>query len=238
MMDIREWLNWASDASLSPLVVVLLLGAVVLIEILGLLSAYNALMSTRTSQGTIAWILALITWPIFAVPLYWIFGRSKFQGYVTARRMDNAGVARVEAEVMEQIAKYRVDLGAVIGEARVLECLADLPFTKGNDVELLVNGEKTFDAIFAEIEKAERYVACEFFIVNDDQLGRRLKDCLIQKARQGCKTYLLYDEVGSSQMTKQYLADLENAGVEVSSMNTSRGTVSYTHLTLPTICSV
>ena len=77
MMDIREWLNWASDASLSPLVVVLLLGAVVLIEILGLLSAYNALMSTRTSQGTIAWILALITWPIFAVPLYWIFGRSK-----------------------------------------------------------------------------------------------------------------------------------------------------------------
>ena len=223
MMDIREWLNWASDASLSPLVVVLLLGAVVLIEILGLLSAYNALMSTRTSQGTIAWILALITWPIFAVPLYWIFGRSKFQGYVTARRMDNAGVARVEAEVMEQIAKYRVDLGAVIGEARVLECLADLPFTKGNDVELLVNGEKTFDAIFAEIEKAERYVACEFFIVNDDQLGRKLKDCLIQKARQGCKTYLLYDEVGSSQMTKQYLADLENAGVEVSSMNTSRG---------------
>ena len=104
-----------------------------------------------------------------------------------------------------------------------LECLADLPFTKGNDVELLVNGKKTFDAIFAQIEKAERYVACEFFIVNDDQLGRRLKDCLIQKSRQGCKTYLLYDEVGSSQMTRQYLADLENAGVEVSSMNTSRG---------------
>ena len=106
---------------------VILVGVIALFtifEILGLISAYNALMSTRTSQGTIAWILALITWPVFAVPLYWIFGRSKFQGDVNARRIRDVRVAEIEKDLTEQVSSYRVNLGSVIGEARALERLA------------------------------------------------------------------------------------------------------------------
>ncbi len=53
---------------------------------LGLLSSIDAVMSTRTSQGAIAWAIALNTFPYVAVPAYWVLGRSKFKGYVTARR--------------------------------------------------------------------------------------------------------------------------------------------------------
>ncbi|MDG2382727.1 MAG: cardiolipin synthase [Pirellulaceae bacterium] len=223
----RIFTAWMTEETLVEgdyqVILVSVITLVVIFEILGLISAYNALMSTRTSQGTIAWMLALITWPVFAVPLYWIFGRSKFQGNVNARRIRDVRVTEIEKDLSEQVANYRVNLGSVIGEARALERLADLPFLSGNDVELLINGRETFDAIFAAIDEAEEYVVCEFFIVHDDELGRQLKDRLIRKAKQGCNTYLLFDEVGSQGMTKTYLRDLAEGGVHVSRMNTSQG---------------
>ena len=50
----------------------------------------RAIMEVRTAQGTIAWVIALNTVPYVSVPAYWVFGRSKFQGYVIARRKDLA----------------------------------------------------------------------------------------------------------------------------------------------------
>ena len=51
----------------------------------GIISAVHATTTVRTSQGAIAWAACLLTMPLVAVPLYWVFGRNKFQGYVRAR---------------------------------------------------------------------------------------------------------------------------------------------------------
>ena len=57
---------------------------------LGFLSAVDAVMKTRTPQGTTAWVFALATVPLVAIPLYFILGRSRFDDYVDAlRTFDN-----------------------------------------------------------------------------------------------------------------------------------------------------
>ena len=62
---------------------VLLVGlGLTLIHILGLLSAIHAVASVRTPQGAIAWGVSLVTFPYLALPLYWVFGRDRFHGYV------------------------------------------------------------------------------------------------------------------------------------------------------------
>ena len=67
-----------------------LLGVVlVLTPLLGLATAVDAIMHARTPQGGIAWALTLVYLPYFALPAYWIFGRSKFEGYIDARRMES-----------------------------------------------------------------------------------------------------------------------------------------------------
>ena len=195
----------------------------VVFEVLGILSAVRAIMTTRTSQGAIAWTLALITWPIVAVPLYWIFGRNRFEGYVSALREKDLKVLGIVEDVGSRIAPYRVELGASFGDARVLEQLTNLPFTQNNDTKLLVNGKATFDALFAAIDEAHEYILMEFFIVNDDDVGRRLKDRLVQAVQRGCQVSFLYDELGSVRMTRKYLADLTSEGVNVSGMKTTQG---------------
>jgi len=77
--------------------------AVIVFHLLGLISSINAVMTARTSQGAIAWIISLNTFPYVAVPAYWFLGRSRFHGYVTARRSD-------DAETMEKLERLLVQL--------------------------------------------------------------------------------------------------------------------------------
>ena len=57
-----------------------------LLHAAGIATAVRALRETRTPQGTIAWVVLLVTFPYVALPAYWVLGRSRFAGYVLERR--------------------------------------------------------------------------------------------------------------------------------------------------------
>lgn len=189
----------------------------------GIVLAVDAVMTVRTSQGTIAWIVSLLTFPYVAVPLYWVFGRSKYLGYIDARRTESKDMQPIIDRVVPELPDYVVQLPESHGNFRVMEELAAMPFTRFNDVELLVDGEQTFNAIFERIDSAREYLLIQFFIIKDDELGRELQSALMKKARAGVRVYLLYDEIGCIRLPGSYLRELKNAGVEVSPFNTTKG---------------
>ena len=193
------------------------------LELLGILMAIHAVWTARTSQGAIAWGFALLTLPFISVPLYAIFGRSRFLGIVSLRRAQDSKLAEIVDHISPQATRFHVPVQPQFGNARVLEELAYLPFIKGNDTKLLIDGEATFAAMFAAIDRAQQYVLAEFFIVHDDQLGREFQSHLLAAARRGCRVYLLYDDVGSQKMTRSYQRTLRDAGVRVSGMKTTKG---------------
>ncbi|MEN8191074.1 MAG: cardiolipin synthase [Thermodesulfobacteriota bacterium] len=191
-------------------------------HVFGLFSSFHALMSTRTAQGSIAWIVSLNTFPLITVPAYWVFGRNKFQGYVSLRRQVESGFDDEVETIGQNLKPYVQEFDTRQGGAQVALRLAELPYLNRNGVELLINGEATFNSILAGIDKAEKYILVQFYIVRDDGLGRRLKDRLIAKSREGVKVWFLYDEIGSRNIDR-YLQDLKGAGVAVSSFHSTRG---------------
>ncbi len=194
-------------------------------HVLGLLSSIEAVMSTRTSQGAIAWAIALNTFPYVAVPAYWILGRSKFQGYVTARRSEDQEVKDEIARAAELVQPYVVpdDQKLKVQAGRAAEGLAGIPYVRGNAVELLIDGDATFASILGGIDQAQDYILFQFYIVHDDEIGRKVKDHLIARAQAGIRVYFLYDEVGSHDLPKSYLDELRAAGALVTEFNTSKG---------------
>ncbi len=52
--------------------------------VLGIAAAVEAIMTTRTAQGAIAWSVCLVSMPFVALPAYLVSGRSKFEGVVEA----------------------------------------------------------------------------------------------------------------------------------------------------------
>lgn len=189
----------------------------------GIVLALDAVMTVRTSQGSIAWIVSLLTIPYVAVPLYWVFGRSKYLGYIDARRTESKDMQPIIDRVAPELPDYVTSLPENHADFRVMEALAAMPFTRFNDARLLVDGEQTFNAIFEGIDSAREYLLVQFFIIKDDELGREFQSALIRKARMGVRVYLLYDEIGCIRLPGSYLKELRNAGVEVSAFNTTKG---------------
>ncbi len=195
-----------------------------LAEIAGIITAFHAVMATRTSQGAVAWAVSLVTVPYLAVPLYWVFGRNKFRGYALARQEELSAVS-------ERLADETIDLEALAaahgvdeGSLKSAQRLGRLPATVGNRVELLVDGEATFTSILAGIESARQYVLVQFYILRDDSIGRQLKERLIDRASSGVPVYVLFDEIGSFALTRSsYIDDLRTAGVTVLPFNTRKG---------------
>ena len=90
-------------------------------HVLGALTSVHAIMGVRTAQGAVAWAVSLNTLPYVAVPAYWVLGRSRFEGYVSARRENLEEVAGVTKEAVAGVAPFRVP------EAEVDEAGSTLP---------------------------------------------------------------------------------------------------------------
>ena len=77
-----------------------------------LLAAYNvtrAIRGSRTPQGATAWSIAIIVMPFLVLPLYWIFGRRKFHGYVEAHRNVNEEIREESEHILAEIAESAAD---------------------------------------------------------------------------------------------------------------------------------
>ena len=196
----------------------------VVAEVVGVLLAVDAVMRRRSSQGAIAWSVALIALPIVTIWLYLVFGRTRFHGYAEAVRAK-------EEHVDQGMRSWYAAMAAVGAEARtglaplesVVARLTDLPFTRGNRVRLLVDAEETYGAMLDAVAAARSYVLVQFYIVRDDEVGRKLRDALIERARAGVRVCFLYDEVGSLALPDSYVRALREAAVAVSSFRTTRG---------------
>jgi len=201
----------------------MIVALVIIFEILGVLTAIHAVMSVRTPQGSIAWGVSLVTIPFVAVPAYWVFGRNKFSGYVLARENELESLSNTIREANSNLAIAAVEDQQKRGAVRAGEILARTPITDGNHVELLIDGDATFESIFAGIDVAEHYVLVQFYIVRDDDLGRRLQDHLIAAAERGVKVLFLYDEIGSIGLSSDYGRRFSDAGVDFRPFHSRKG---------------
>lgn len=183
------------------------------IHALGIIAAIHAVLTVRTSQGAVAWAVSLTTMPYLTLIPYLFLGRSKFVGYVEARRARNEALQSRMGEI-QWTGEPPVSIDAH-PEFAALTAMTRMPFVAGNHVRLLVNGRATFEAIFAAIDRARDYILVQFFIVKDDALGRALAARLLARAATGVKVYFLYDRIGSHDLPRSYCEKLREGGVLV-----------------------
>lgn len=93
------------------------------------------------------------------------------------------------------------------------------PLVVGNNVELLVDGPATYEAMFAAIESAKDHINMETFIFEDSEVGQRFAQALIAKQKSGVQVNLIYDSVGSISTPKEFFQLLKDAGVNVLEFN-------------------
>lgn len=198
--------------------------ATVVVHALGIVHAAHAVMRVRSSQGAIAWGISLVTFPWLAIPLYWILGRTKFHGYAEALRLVYTQHHKLIRQTYSEITQFQVTLPEKLAALQPLtEALTPISFTSGNAAKLLVDGQRTYEAMLSAIASATDYILLQSYSINDDQAGNEFKESLIAKAKQGVYIYLLYDEIGSNKITRSYIKSLHKNGIQVSAFHTTKG---------------
>jgi cardiolipin synthase len=91
--------------------------------------------------------------------------------------------------------------------------------SSGNRVDVMCDGDDTFEAIWRAMDGAKKRVWCETYTLEPDRVGQRTIETLAAAAKRGCQVRLLYDPVGSPRVTEAFLKPLREAGGDITPFN-------------------
>jgi len=96
-----------------------------------------------------------------------------------------------------------------------IQSVTGAPLIAGNSSRLLVDGPRTYEAMFAAVRAAKHHVHVETYIFDDGDTGQRFGDLLAQKARDGVQVRIIYDAIGSFGSDEAFWEKLRAQGIEV-----------------------
>ena len=183
---------------------------------------------TRSSSKTLAYLLLAIFVPVGGVLFYFMFGINNRKRFIYSRKLveDKVRLEELEKRIVFLSARNLHKNAGKVGNAESLVSFlmndSLSPLTNGNAVKLLINGENKFQEVISVLLQAKHNIHLEYYIYEDDEIGNRIKEILIQKAKEGIEVRFIYDDFGSRTIRKYLVKGLRDAGVEAYPFNRVR----------------
>lgn len=177
-------------------------------------------LERRNIAATWSWLMVLVFFPVLGFFLYIFLGQNlRKRKIYRIKRQEVALIARQVEEQAIQLTKAQ--LGCQDQSVYDYENLLYMNLTTNyslltsdNDVEIFTNGQDKFTQLLADIEAAKDHIHILYYIVRDDDLGQRVVAALTKKARQGVTVRFLYDDIGSTPLSRSFFSELRAAGGE------------------------
>ena len=165
----------------------------------------------RNPVRSLAWITVLLMVPVFGIVLYAFFGRSLKSKIMLKQRLRRLGAQEMSAI---EVKNANVEpLASTLQIIHLAENMCRSYYSKGNKVEIFTDGATKFDVLKRDLMQARSYINMQYYIFEDDEIGREIKDILIRKAREGVKVRVIYDDVGSFKVKRRFFAEMRRGGV-------------------------
>ena len=174
------------------------------------------LSKTRQPVSSVAWILAIVFVPIGGAVFFLLVGlhqpdrrkasRQRSIDELAARRLASPDDARPPSDGDRPEAQRLM---------RLVQRLVHAWPSSGNHVELLTDTNRTLGLIEQTLLHARESIHLEYYMWRPDRTGTRVRDLLIQRAREGVRVRFLYDAFGSFWLTQRFLRPMREAGIHV-----------------------
>ena len=166
----------------------------------------------RNPLKTLPWIVVLVLAPGAGLVAYFFFGQNLSKRRIISRRTRRRITTQLEEEAAAD--------GSVIPPhwlplARMLSRTALAVPLYGSRLHPYTEGKTKMEALLAAIAEARHHIHLQYYIFSDDATGRRLRDALAAKAREGVEVRILYDDVGCARVKKAFFEGMRAAGIEV-----------------------
>ena len=166
----------------------------------------------RHPVKTFCWILIICILPVFGLVLWFFFGTSKRNKRLIDEKqlevLKSIVVRTYPDRIEENIQGNSADLSKLLWMTG-----RSIPL-KGNSLKVYTVCQEMYDDLVKDLKTATDHIHFEFFKFEDDQIGRRIGEILIAKARAGVQVRVQYDHVANYFRGKFYNW-LKEGGVEV-----------------------
>ena len=166
----------------------------------------------RHPVKTFCWILIICILPVFGLVLWFFFGTSKRN-----KRLIDEKQLKVLKSIVVRTYPDRIEENIQGNSADLSKLLwmtgRSIPL-KGNSLKVYTVCQEMYDDLVRDLKTATDHIHFEFFKFEDDQIGRRIGEILIAKARAGVQVRVQYDHVANYFRGKFYNW-LKEGGVEV-----------------------
>ena len=171
-------------------------------------------MDNRNPFKTLAWVLVLVFLPVIGLILYFFFGQDTRK----ERLISKKGFKRLTKYPMMEFQMQESFKASEEKQHQLIRFFQRvnlaLPF-EGNSMKIFQDGSSMLQALLATINSAKHHIHVEFYIFEDDAVGRLVKDSLIDKALEGVEIRVLYDDVGCWKVPHRFYDEMREAGIEV-----------------------
>ena len=176
-------------------------------------TAIVVVLENRQPAKTIAWLIVLIGLPVFGWVFFYFFGQDERRKHTLNRRNYKRITRRMLEAVSIHEAPIQPDKYAPLVQMMARREKAVL--TAGNDVRLLPSGRDFLQSLLRDIRNAKKHIHIETYILEDDPVGRLLRDALMDRAKEGVEVRVLYDDVGCWNVPNSFFRTMRHAGILV-----------------------
>lgn len=192
------------------------------------------ILENRDPARTVTWLLIFLLLPGIGLLIYIIFGRNirKIKIFKTQKLANDIKEAKIfenleEIRELVNLEQYSIKNKTIENEEledypkkRVISLLLNtgiFPFTTNNNVDVYVDGIQKFDNLIKDIKSAKHHIHLEYFIIKDSEIGRKIKDLLIEKSKRGVKIRILYDDVGCWRFwfNRKFFNEMKSHGIDI-----------------------
>jgi cardiolipin synthase A/B len=178
------------------------------------------ILDTRSTTKSLAYLLFAIFVPFAGIIFYFLFGINYRTRIMYSKKLIENDV--LSARLDKQIYQYSkrtldesnptVQSNKELASMLLKETLS--PLTANNSVKILVNGENKFPEVIRALKEAKNHIHMEYYIYEDDEIGRKIEQVLIEKAKEGIDVRFIYDDFGSRSIRRTLAHRLNENGVK------------------------
>ena len=146
----------------------------------------------------LAWVALILLFPLLGGLLYLYTGNK--QPFRRIRRRIGPAIEESEQSLKEDPGlsnQVRREDPLVASQIYYIQKESGFPAYRNSSVDYYPSGEECFPVILEELDKAEKYIFLEYFIIEEGRVLDQVMEILEKKAGQGVDVRVLYDDMGS-----------------------------------------
>ena len=191
----------------------------VVMYIVSIMAIINLSFKNTYAEVKTPWMILFILLPIFAIFFYMTYGKrslTKKESLIQDKIAENFNNAMSDVKAIED---YEIAEDVKV-QSTYLANISHSPAYVNTAVKYYPLGDDMYPDMLLELEKAEKYIFLEYYIIEDGKFWSSIEEILVRKAAAGVDVRVMYDDWGCAlKLSPDFEKKLSSKNIKVKPFN-------------------